>query len=365
VLPRWFGVVALVLGACPHDAPPPVAPPPPIRDAVGDAELREMLADVASARACERIRDHFHALRDGNRHDVVLGDLWIHGCTGTHVGTKLTFTVTGGGWQWEDKTTREVGAGFAVRQYIRFTATATLTGTLDLGYDPTSHVGSLWFSPDGEPTVNVDPVGNIAVRNTSTWSSVVAAVGKAFSRSPAQAGVTEAKKQAQRQFLAQLVEGLTVTVDLCSGIIRSTSGRLPRGVMAPPDVLEPSSTALELEPGGLLVLGPQRAKSGMSVHVDARGPVDVALACYDQAAAAARAYLEGDPPPAIDTLAQASGPGSADLAVPAETCPVAVIARSPVATPTAEPAKTVEFTVQRSSAEIGFANGGPLAACSN
>jgi hypothetical protein len=362
VLPRWSAVFALVLGACPHDQPPPVAPPP-IRDAVGDAELREMLAEVAAERACERIRDHFHALRDPTRHDVVTGDLWIHGCSGTHVGTKLTFTVTGGGWQWEDKTTHEVGAGFAVRQYIRFSATASLTGTLDLGYDTASHVGSLWFSPDGEPTVNVDPIGDISVRNTSTWSSVVAAVGKAFSRSPQKAGAGEVKKQAQRQFLAQLVEGLTVTVDLCSGVIRSTSGRLPRGVMAPPDVLEPSSTELELEAGGVLVLGPQRAKAGMSVHVDARGPVDVALACYDQAAEAARAYLEGDPPPAIETLAQATGPGSADLAVPAETCPVAVLARSPIATPTAQPAKSVEFTVQRSSAEIGFANGGPLAAC--
>nr|HEX4312616.1 hypothetical protein [Kofleriaceae bacterium] len=358
---RWFLsalAAALAVASCHHDGAPPIAPPP-VRDAVGDAELREMVAEVAAQRACERIVNHFHALRSPDHHDIVDGVMWVHGCTSSHSGTDVTFTVLGSGWQWEDKQKHEVGGTFAVRQYVKFTATATIAGTLDLGYDQASHVASLWFSPKQAATVDLEPIGNIAVKTTGTWSQVVGAVGSLFSKSPAQAGVDEAKQQGRKQFLRQLADGLTVTVDLCSGVVRSSPGRLPRGQMAPPDVLEPSQTELELEPGGLMVLGPQRAKAGMTVHVDAKGPVDVMLACVDDASEAARAYLEGNPTPGLTPLATASGPGSADLSVAAETCPVAVIARTPLSAK-----QPTQFSVQRSSSEIGFANGGPLAGCS-
>ena len=266
---------------------------------------------------------------------------------------------TGSGWQWIERTTHEAGGTFAVRQYVKFNATATIAGTLDLGYDTTTHIASLWFSPLREPTVDLDPVGGIAVDRNGAWSAVVGAVASVFARSPAREGVNAAKREGTHQFMTQLSEGLTVTLDLCTGVARSTEGHIPKGQLAPPDVLEPSRTELELQPGGVLMLGPQRAQDGMTVHVDAPGgQIDVALVCRDDAEAVARAYLDGTPLPAVTALAEARVAGPTELKVPAEHCPVAVVARSIA---TAGP--PIAFTVQRSSSEIGWSNGGPLAGC--
>src|SRR5256885_1907675 len=83
-------LVAVLLGAasCHRDserAPAPSATPahgvePPIRGAAGDADLRVMLAEMASAKACEMIRGRFIPLRAPDRPGVTSGVLWIRGC---------------------------------------------------------------------------------------------------------------------------------------------------------------------------------------------------------------------------------------------------------------------------------------------
>src|SRR5262249_44294850 len=138
----------------------------------------------------------------------------------------------------------------------------------------------------------------------------------------------------------------------------STVGHLPKGELAPPDVLEPSSTTLELQPGGVLMLGPQRARDGMTVHVDSPGQIDIALACVADAEAAARAYLANSAPPRFTALAELHDQASTDLTIGSTSCPVAVIARS-----RATSGPPLQFTVARSSTEIGFTNGGPLVRC--
>jgi hypothetical protein len=351
-------VLALVVAGCDHSPSPARTISPPVPDAVADADVRAMLADIAATRACERIDDHFHALRDSNRHDVVTGVVWFHGCTSTHDGGTLTFKVGGSGWQWIDRTAHEAGGTFTVRQYVRFNATATIVGTLDLGYDQTTHVASLWFSPASAPRVVLDPIGKVDVEHSGAWSSVVGTVSAMFARSPEREGVKQAKREGTQQFTRQLSEGLTFTIDLCSGVMRSTTGHLPKGQMVAPDVLESSRTTFELQPGGLLMLGPQRARDGMTISVDTPGQLDLALACRADADAVARAYLDGTPPPAFSALAELHEPGASNLTIGATACPVAVIARSRA---TAGP--PLQFTVTRSSTEIGFTNGGPLVSC--
>ncbi len=356
----WLLLLSATI-ACRHDAAPPLVAAP-VRDAVGDADVRMLVTEIATEKACDRIRDRFHALRAAGRHDVVTGVLWFRGCTSVHDGMNVTFTLSGSGWQWVDKTMHKVGGTFAVHQYVRFDAKATIAGVLDLGYDGKTHVASLWFSPSREPVVTLDPIGGVDVDHSGAWSSVVGGVATALLRSPDREGVSEAKREGTAQFTAELAEGLTITVDLCTGLARTTVGHTPKGELAPPDVIEPSTTEFELQPGGVLMLGPQRAQDGMTVHVESAAggaaSTEVALACRDDAEAIARAYLAGAAPPAITPLAHARVDGVADLTIPAAHCPVAVIARS--LAPTGTP---VELSIRRSSAEIGVANGGPLVGC--
>jgi hypothetical protein len=352
-------VVLMVVAShgCAHDPAAPIVAAP-VRDAIGDADLRMMIAEIAAEKACDRIRDRFHPLRAPERHDVVTGVLWFRTCVSTHDGTNVTFTLTGSGWQWVDKTKHEAGAKFLVHQYVRFAAKATISGVLDLGYDRATHIATLWFSPSRAPVVDLDPIGGVAVDRSGAWSSLVATVASAFARSPSREGAKEAKREGTQSFMAQLAEGLTVTIDLCTGVARSEVGHIPKGQLAPPGVLEPSTTEFELEPGGVLMLGPNRAQDGMTVQVDAPAQISVALVCVDDAEAVARAYLDGTTPAALTTLAETHDGGATALTVPAQRCPVAVVARS-----LATSGPPLQFTVQRSSTEIGWSNGGPAASC--
>ena len=80
--------------------PPPPAAHPPIRGAAADADLRVMLAEIASAKACEMIRGQYRGLRAAERPNLVTGVLWIRDCKITNEGTNVTFELGGQGWQW-------------------------------------------------------------------------------------------------------------------------------------------------------------------------------------------------------------------------------------------------------------------------
>ena len=85
----------------------------------------------------------------------------------------------------------------------------------------------------------------------------------------------------------------------------------PAGTSTPVDGI-----TVELRPGGVLMLGPQRADAGMNVHVEAPEPIDVSLACRDDAEKVARAYLDGTTPPNVATLAHSAASGATDLRIP-------------------------------------------------
>lgn len=89
-----------------------------------------MLAELASAKACDQIRNNFQALPAAGRDNVMSGVLWIHTCRITNTGTKVTFHLEGHGWQWIDEEKKKGGGTFSVHQYVRFGLVATITGTL-------------------------------------------------------------------------------------------------------------------------------------------------------------------------------------------------------------------------------------------
>jgi hypothetical protein len=356
--------VALAVGAsCGRDAEPPQPQPPPpkatapLRGAAGDASLRVMLSELASTKACSMIEGQFRPLRAPDRRDTVTGILWIRSCRIRNDGTRVTFHLGGSGWQWADQTKKRAGGTFAVRQYVKFGVDIELPGALDIAYDERTHVASLWFSPSAPPAIRFEPVGDVDVDRKGLWSSVIGGVSSVFASSPERQAAHQATDQGTRQFESELADGMAVTIDLCSGLTRFNLGRPARGAMQPPDAGETHNVPIELQPGGLMVFGPQLAPRGMTIRVAARnGAVRVAMACAERAEEVAASFLTGEAAMA-PYLAVADVRDTASLRVPPQRCPVAVLARS------LEPRAPVTFDWRRSPGEIARSTGGPLIRC--
>lgn len=323
-----------------------------------DDDLRELLAEVASSKACDLIRGQFRGLRAPDRPGVVTGVLWIRDCSITHEGTHVTYAIGGSGWQWADQTKHQAGGTFVVREYVKFAVRATLHGTLDLTYDRPAHVLSFRYVPTEPPDIAFAPVGKVAVDRKGLWSSVLGALSSAFADSPEAQGEHEAQQQGTKQFGQQLADGLTVAIDLCTGYQRFSLGQPAKSSLGPPDVGESPRVPVELQPGSLFVFGPELAPRGMTIDVDASGPVEVSLACAEHAEHAAIAFVEppGVPPPAIHSLATAVIRGHGRLRAPATSCKVAVVARSLVGVP-------VTMSWRRPAGERARSTGGPIVRC--
>ena len=320
-------------------------------------EIRTMLSDVASAKACEMIRGQFRGLRAPERPGVVTGVLWIRECSITNDGTRVRFQIAGDGWQWAEQEKKQAGGRFDVHQYVKFGVQATIDGTLDIAYDRRSHVVSMWFLPSVRPLIVFKPIGKVNVDTRGAWSSVIGALSSVFASSPDTQGTREAKRQGTRQFGDELAGGLAVAIDLCTGYQRFTLGRPPEGSLGPPDVGETPRVPVELEPGAMFVFGPELAGRGMTIDVDAPdGPVDVALACDDRAEAAADAFAHGGRDTSVATLARQVVTGHARLHVGPQRCKVAVIARSTTSS-------KVQMSWQRPAGEQAYSTGGPVLRC--
>lgn len=354
--------VAIVLVACgradPPPPPPPVLPPPAVRGAAGDVDLRVMVAELASTKACDMIEGKFIGLPAANRPDVISGVLWIRHCKISNDGTRVGFELAGNGWQWVDQTKHEAGGTFSVRQYVKFGLDAKLRGTLDIAFDRGDHVLSLWFSPTEQPSVEFHPVGDIDVDRKGLWSSAIGGLSSVFADSPEEKTAAEATKQGDRQFATRLAGGITFAIDLCTGYQRSTLGRSQKGSLGKPGVGQTQHVAVELEPGGLMVFGPQHAKGGMTVDIDSDGPVRVGLACVTGANAAAEAFVGDGPPPLVPTLGQQDVNGHGRIRIKPTSCEVAVVVRS------ISP-KLVSFDWRRPADEQARASGGPVIRCAH
>jgi hypothetical protein len=343
--------------ASPPPPPPPPAAKPPIRGAAGDSDLRAMLAELASARACDMIRGQFRGLRAAERPDLVTGVLWIRGCKITNEGTRVMFRLTGQGWQWAAQSKKKAGGEFSIAQYVRFAADVTMAGPLDIAYDRGTHVVSLWFTPRTTPQVELTPLGDFDVDRTGVWSSIVGALGSVFASSPEQLAERDAKQQGTQQFEQTLADGLAVTINLCTGLSRFNLGRRGKGEMQPPDVGETKRVPIELHPGGVAIAGPQIAKQGMTIYAETtQGAVRLALACADQAEAVAAAFIADRAPPPHTLLGQIDVRGRNKLKIKPATCPVLAIAY-----PLGDQQTT--FAWLRLPSEIARATGGPLIQC--
>jgi hypothetical protein len=359
---HWMILAGVVLG-CHREPDPPAPPPPPpravapLRGAAGDSELRVMLSELASSKACAMIKGQFRPLRAPDRRDTVTGILWIRDCSITNEGTRVTFHLAGNGWQWADQTQHKAGGTFAVRQYVTFGVDVELPGTLDIAYDDGSHVVSLWFSPSAAPAIKFEPVGDVEVDRKGLWSSVIGGVSSLFASSPEHLAEHQARQEGTHQFENELADGMAVTINLCTGLSRFNLGRPAKGAMQTADAGETHNVPIELQPGGLMMFGPQLAPDGMTIQVTARhGALRIAMACADKAAQAAQAFVEGNNGE-VPYLATADVRTTGKLHVPPQRCPVVVVAKS------LEDRDPVTFDWQRPQGETARSTGGPLIHC--
>lgn len=361
-----IALACIAFGACKRDdrapapAPAPAAAPvQPKRIAAEDEDLRVLLAELASSRACEMIRGQYRPLRAADRPGTVTGTLWIRGCKITQQGTKVTFHLTGTGWQWADQTKDKVGGTFSLRQYVRFDVDATIPGALDIAYARKAHIVTVWFSPSELPTVKFTPTGELDVDAEGAWSTIVGAIGGVFGQGPEDLAEKDAKAQGAQQFQNQFADGLSVTIDLCTGLPRFGLGRPAQGKMVTADAGESRKVPVEVQPGGLQVFGPYLAPRGMTVRAHARdGAVRLEVACQDEAAKLSEAYAKtGDASMELLALGKTDVRGEATLQVKSPKCDlVAVIAR-PIGD------RTATFDWHRPVTEAAKAAGGPLIDC--
>ncbi|MFT3696477.1 MAG: hypothetical protein QM831_25275 [Kofleriaceae bacterium] len=351
-------IALLTIAACSHaDPKPEPAPPPkpPIRDAVGDRDLRAMIAEVASKKACDMIENQFRPLRDKERPDIANGVLWIRTCKLVNSDTKVSLELTGSGWTWADQDKKLAGGKFGVHEYVKFDVTAKLHGAMDVGYDRSSHVASMWFTPDQTPDVSLTPIGNVQVDRESLWARVLGGLGTVTGNNPDKKGTKQAGREGTNQMRTQLGDGMSLTVDLCTGLPRIVLGRPPKGQMGAADAGESGAVPIEMHPGGLMVLAPQLAPDGMSVKVDTNGPVRVGLACQKDAEAVADAFVH-DRPVEPRLISDQLVAATTTLKVKAQRCPVTVVAQSTAPV-------NVTFDVARPATEIATSVGGPMINC--
>ena len=362
---RWTAVTiigALNLAACNkgEPAPPPPEPPvakQPVRGAAGDGDLRVMLSDLASSKACSLIRGQFRALRAPDRPGVATGVLWIRGCEISNDGTRVTFHLTGNGWQWADQTKKKAGGTFVVRQYVKFSVDTKIQGSLDIAYDRKAHIVSLWFTPTALPDVGFKTVGDVDVDRKGTWSSIVGALGSAIADSPESVAEDQAATMGKGELKKQLADGLAVTINLCTGLARFNLGRQPKSEMQPADVGETKRVPVEVQPGGVMVAGPQLAGNGMTVHAEtSQGAVRMTLVCAEHAEAVAAELLADRVPSVVPVLGSVDVRGKAKLHIKSTRCPVVVVT-SPLDNAPAT------YSWLRLPSEIAGSTGGPLMHC--
>jgi hypothetical protein len=342
--------------ATPPDPPPAPKPEQPLRDAVGDADLRALVYDWLSEQACVRMMNHFSGIKDRLRKDVIDGQIWIRGCKITNDGKQLVAEVSGSGWQWQHVVQKKAGGTFEVNQYVKFEVTAKLAGTADLAYSPKDHVASVWFTPTAKADVQFKPIGEIEVNRDDTWSSILGGAATLIGESPDDKAEQTADQKGTEAFEQQAARGFEVAVDLCSNTTRMALKRLPKGQMPKPTVGETHKLKLEVQNYGVMMYGPYVQPEGLTLDVEVSGgSLKVNLACLKEAEETAQNFLDNKPNEA-KAIAGELETGHAKLKLPHERCPVVLVVRSVQPQP-------VMLSFVRPQSETMRAAGGPLASC--
>ena len=297
---------------------------------VTDSErhLDDLLTDLVAGRVCQELRGKIQGLHASSSGDSgkqsgdrpVTGRLWIRECRVSLGEHQLHVEARGLGWRFIDKTSKKMGATFAVDEYARFAVDMRATGQVRASYEPGTRVAYLWV-PVVEPLrVGVTPLGDIKVKEKGAWSEVL---GAAADIVPMVSLEDQAKsklaKKASSKLASKLDHGFSMVADLCEGLEDTEMGMLDEAQWEErnwrQEATKPPVTAtVKLHPGGFDAAGPVGGDSEPMVAtatVVEGGPVKLELACARHAHAAMDNWIRGQPVPDIETLAAGeAAPGS-------------------------------------------------------
>lgn len=265
-------LLPLFLSACAASAPPPAPSPllpppasaaaPPASDPASD--VKRLLLDTAGSDACSKLRGKFVGLPAPSPLEgadaglaKTAGRWWIRACTSASDGATLKLRLAGPGWSWVDQTS----SGFRVAQYVYFAVDAELSGTLDVGYDPSARIASIWLLPAAGANARVEPLSDVNAKADTLFSgALVAGTLGLMGKVADDAAKRQVGTQGAEQFQKRLSDGATITLDMARGQLDLSMGRLPKGVVPKRPFADGAPWLLnerqELHPGGLQVAGP-------------------------------------------------------------------------------------------------------------
>jgi hypothetical protein len=288
---------------------PRALPPPPTLTAVQDPAMRRFLLDAATSQACPKTLRKFIALPSKADEAMmggpdagiarVAGRWFIQECTQEPSdGQTLSLTIGGTGWIWVDQSEGDY-AKFGVRQYVYFSARASIRWRLDVAYDTNALVASVWMTPTVSPSVNFWALGAV---NAHPESFLARLATRFAPRAVGAEAVKKAEAKGKLQFEAALTSGATITYktsdgqqDLMLGL--HAQGVVPRRPLNLAKWL--ANERQELHAGGLQIAGPYAYSqtAQLAVSVDEGSDFQYGTACATDAQFAVAQLASGQVQP--------------------------------------------------------------------
>lgn len=280
----------------------------------GSGHLQELLADLAVANICPRIKKHFLTLTGEGTSlvrgtDPAIGNLWIQNCATrkTQPG-HFDLIIEGAGWRWIDREATRLGATFYIDEYVRFEFRFVMACRPELQYDQENHIAVVWFKPVKPLDITVTVVGTTDVRRENLWTRLVGAAAAIIGASTEERAEEIIQQKFEKQFKEKLGSGMTLLVDLCTGQHDILFGaysakKIPETPLPSQGRRYNANKRTVLKPGALFLSGPFPKGKEMTAFLRVtQGRVKVAWMCDAQAVRLATAYMSHLPLPEVSTL---------------------------------------------------------------
>ena len=286
----------LAMGCAQQEMSPPRAPVAPL--AIDDSAL------------CEHMADRFVGLpalakggTDGARPSPLVGRWWLRACSATREKDDLRVRLQGPGWYFVDKN----DGNLALHQQVPFNLSIELAGHVNM--TTSGGIVSVWFAPDKDPKVDLRVSGELDVRPSSAWGTVLSLMPLVSLRSRAADQFTETAGDALR---LKLREGATLTYDIGAGQADATLGMLGAG-QSPVNAFQDHipwlvNDRLFLDAAAVHVLGPiAPGPTRLDVTVEQGAGVAYRALCVQDMPSDYSALARGDATPMAKSPEMASG----------------------------------------------------------
>lgn len=228
-------------------------------------DVRVLLVDVIAPHLCQSLRGSFVGLPGeggssgpASGTDPTVGRWWIRECRASVDGDRLSLSIAGTGWTWIDRESM----GFRVRQYLRFDATAAFRAVMEIGYDRTHRIATIWMRPDQDVTAAVTARGLVQAEATNVMSGMLGGLLELTGSSASQRAQQQVADEGSQRLRERFGSGFTVTFAMENEQMDFMVGALGRGEVpmrpypAEPGVVWSVNQRMQIWPSGLDVIGP-------------------------------------------------------------------------------------------------------------